>query len=78
MTNADLASPSGAGLPNMTDPPPPGFVLLSPTGLHVGLLLPSILDRPKACIPKAAWRRDAVSGIGIHQEHLGAGHLFRQ
>lgn len=47
-------------------------------GLHVGLLLPPVLDGPPPRLQEAAWRRDAVGGLRVHPEHLGAGHLLRQ
>lgn len=55
-----------------------GSVPVYSTGLHVGFLLPSILDRPKACVPEETRCRDPVGGIRVHQEHLGAGHILRE
>ena len=47
-------------------------------GFHAGLLLPAILDRSEAGLPQETGRRDAVGWVGVHQEHLGAGHVLRQ
>lgn len=53
--------------------------LITPTsGLHAGFLLPAILDGSATGFQKATRRRDTERRLGVHQEHLGAGHVLRQ
>lgn len=48
------------------------------TGLHAGLLLQTILDGSPAGVHQETGGGDPVGGIGIYQEHMGTGHIFRQ
>lgn len=47
-------------------------------GLHPGLLLPAVLDRPAVGVPEKAGSGNAVRGVGVYQKHLGTGHVLRK
>ena len=48
-------------------------------GLHLRHVLPSVLVRQQAPVQRVQlWYREAGGGGGVHQAHLGAGHILRQ
>lgn len=47
-------------------------------GLHLGLLLPAVLDRSSASLQEEAGGWDTLCWVRVHQKHLGPGHILRE
>lgn len=46
------------------------------TGLHIGFLLPSVLDGSAVSLSQTAGGWNPVGGVRVHKEYMGARHIL--